>query len=159
MLRQKSKCLVANYHFSIDGLALVAATAKTVIELGSGSADRVKIKEWWVEFDGVTSSAVPGKVEVGRFSAAVTTATTGTPSKDDPADGTAGAVVKHSTTVEGAGTAEAGIDIHRISPNGGGYTYPAPLGDEYTLALSTFWRIRCTFAAGVNVTAGVKWSE
>jgi hypothetical protein len=149
---------MAQYQFSIDGLALVAATAKTAIELGSAATDRAKIVEWWVEYDGVTATAIPVKVEVGRFSAAVTTATTGTPSKLDPADGTAATVVKHSTTTEGAGTAEAGLAIHRIHPQGG-LLRQAPLGREEALAVSTFWRVRCTAAAAVNVTVGVIWEE
>ena len=149
---------MALYTFTIDGLALVAATAKSVIELGTAATDRARIVSWWVEFDGVSSSAVPVKVEIGRFSAAVTTATTGTPSKYDPADGAAASIVKHSTTVEGAGTAEAGLEIHRISPTSG-LLVQYPLGRELLLAVSTFFRIRCTAAAGVNVTAGITWED
>jgi hypothetical protein len=144
---------MALYTFSIDALALVAATAKTVIEIATSATDRNKIVGWWIEFDGATSSAVPVKVEVGRFSAAVTTATTATESKLDAAEGAPSAVVKHSTAVEGAGTAEAGIETHRIHPQGG-LVIQYPLGREPVLAVSTFWRIRCTAAAGVNVTAG-----
>jgi len=149
---------MALYTFSIDGLALVAATAKSVLELGTSSTDRAKIVSWWVEFDGATATAVPVKIEVGRFSAAVTTATTGTASKGDPADGANATVVKHSTTTEGAGTAEAGLEIHRIHPQSG-IIIQYPLGRETVLAVSTFWRVRCTAAAGVNVTGGVIWEE
>lgn len=149
---------MALYTFSIDALALVAATAKSVLELGTAASDRARLVSWWVEFDGATSTAVPVKVEVGRFSAAVTTATTGTPSKYDAAEGTATATVKHSTTTEGAGTAEAGLEIHRVHPQSG-ILIQYPLGRELVLAVSTFWRIRCTAAAGVNVAAGVTWEE
>lgn len=149
---------MALYTFTIDGLALVAATAKSVLEIGAGAADRIKIVSWWVEFDGATSTAVPVKVEVGRFSAAVTTATTATEGKLDNAEGAPGAVVKHSTTTEGAGTAESGIETHRIHPQGG-LVIQYPLGREVVLAVSTFWRIRCTAPAGVNVTAGYTREE
>jgi len=149
---------MALYTFTVDALALVAATAKTAIELGTPASDRARIVAWWVEFDGVSATAVPVKVDVGRFSVAATTATTGTAGKYDPADGTAAAVVKHSTTVEGAGTAEAGQEMHRISPTSG-LLVQYPLGRELALAVSTFWRIRCTAAAGVNVTAGIVWEE
>lgn len=149
---------MAQYQFTIDGLALVAATAKSVLELTVPATDRAKIISWWAEFDGVTASAVPVKIEVGRFSAAVTTATTGTAGKIDPAEGTPAVVVKHSTSTEGAGTAEAGIEIHRVSPTSG-LIIQAPLGRELLMALSTFWRMRITAAAGVNVTAGVVWEE
>lgn len=149
---------MALYSIHIDALALVAATAKTVLELGSTATDRVKIKEWWVDFDGVTASAIPVKVEVQRFSAAVTTATTlaGDPLQGDPV---ATAVAKHSTTVEGAGAATAGSGwIKRIPPTSG-FHYVAVEGRELLLPISAFFRIRCTAAANVNVAAGIVWEE
>lgn len=149
---------MALYQFSIDANALAAATAETVLELGTAASDRAKIVSWWVEFDGVSGSAVPVKVEVGRFSAAVTTATTGTAGKFDPADGAPASTVKHTVTAEGAGAAEAGLEIHRVHPQGG-MLVQYPLGRELTLAVSTFFRIRVTAAAVVNVTAGIIWEE
>lgn len=148
---------MALYFLSVDAIALVAATAKSVLELGTPATDRAKIKEFWIDFDGVTATAVPVKVEIGRFSAAVTTATTLAGAKLDPADGTAAVVAKHSTTVEGAGTA-SDVLIRRIPPTSG-YHYVAPLGQELTLAVSTFYRIRITAAAGVNVAFGCIWEE
>jgi hypothetical protein len=145
------------YVNSVDNLALAAATAKSVLEVGSSSTVRVKIKEWWVEFDGVSGTAVPVKVEVGRFSAGVTTATTAS-EKFDPADGANAATAKHSTTTEGAGTASTTIMTHRVSPTSG-YHYIAPLGQELVLAVSTFWRMRLTAAAIVNCAVGVVWEE
>lgn len=149
---------MALYTFSISNVALAAAVAKSVLELGTAASDRARIVSWWVEFDGISSSAVPVDVEVGRFSAAVTTATTGTPSKLDPAEGAGATVVKHSTTAEGAGTIEAGSELHHVHPQGG-LLVQYPLGREPVLAVSTFWRIRLTAAAGVNVTVGVTWEE
>lgn len=150
---------MALYSMSVDGIALVAATAKSIAELAIGAADRAKIVEWSVTFDGVTASAVPVKIEVGRFSAAVTTATTysGGPDKLDTGDGTAGTVAKHSTTTEGAGTADD-IIFYRVPPTGG-LVMQYPLGREWVMPVSTFWRIRCTAAAGVNVTFNVTWEE
>lgn len=148
---------MALYSMSVDGIALAAATAKSIAELGTAATDRAKIVEWWVEFDGVTSSAIPVKVEVGRFSAAVTTASTFTIDKFDTGDGTASVTAKHTTTVEGAGTADD-VAIHRVHPQGGIYVQ-YPLGREWVLAGSTFWRIRATAAAIVNVTFGVTWEE
>jgi len=148
---------MALYWVSVDAVALVASTAKSIFEIGTSASTRAKIVEWWVEFDGVSSSAVPVKIEVGRFSAAVTTATTITPFKYDPADGAAGSTTKHSTATEGAGTA-SDVEIHRVSPTTG-ILVQYPLGREITLAVSTFARIRCTAAANVNATFGVIWEE
>ena len=148
---------MALYSMSVDGIALVAATAKSIAELGTPATDRARIVEWSVTFDGVTSTAVPVKVEVGRFSAAVTTATTFTIDKIDPADGAASVVAKHSTSTEGAGTADDVMN-YRV-PATGGLVMQYPLGREFVMAVSTFWRIRCTAAAAVNVTFHVIWEE
>lgn len=147
---------MALYVVSVDAVALAAATAKSVLELATPASDRAKIKEWWVDFDGVSGSAVPVKVEVGRFSAGVTTATSAS-EKLDPADGTPSVTAKHSTTVEGAGTADD-IIFRRIPPTSG-FHYIAPLGQEFVLAVSSFWRMRLTAAAIVNATVGVVWEE
>jgi len=135
---------------------LSAATAKSVLELGTSSSVRIMIKEWWVTFDGTSSTATPVKVEVGRFSAAVTTATSAS-EKMDLADGTPATTAKHSTSTEGAGTADD-IMFFRVPPTSG-YHYIAPLGQELVMAVSTFWRMRLTAAATVNATFGVIWEE
>lgn len=148
---------MALFSMQVNNIALVAATAKTIAELGSSAAVRVKIKQWSVEFDGTSSTAVPVKVEVQKASAAVTTATTFTAEKHDAADGAAATVAKHSTTAEGAGTLNGG-EIHVVPPTGG-LVMQYPLGGEVVMALSTFWRIRCTAPANVNVTFTVIWEE
>lgn len=146
------------YVASVDAVALVAATAKSVLEIATPATMDLRIVEWWVDFDGVSASAVPVKVEVGRFSAAVTTATTITPSKfTNTAAPASVSTTKHSTTAEGAGTA-TDVIIKRISPTSG-FHYVAPLGRELYLPLSGFYRIRLTAAAIVNATVGVIWEE
>ncbi len=146
------------YSVVIDANPLAAATAETVLELASSATDRANIKEWWVDFDGTTSTAVPVKVEIGRASAAVTTATTATAEKADAGQGATSIVAKHTVTAEGAGTMTP-YWVKRIHPQGGSFHYQAVLGNELTLALSTFFRIRVTAAAAVNVTAGIIWEE
>jgi hypothetical protein len=146
------------YIASVDAIALVAATAKSVLEIATPSTADIRIVEWWVDFDGVSASAVPVKVEVGRFSAAVTTATTLTPGKyTNTAAPASGNTTKHSTTAEGAGTA-SDVIIKRISPTSG-FHYVAPLGRELYVPVSGFWRMRLTAPAGVNATVGVIWEE
>jgi hypothetical protein len=94
---------------------LLAATAKTCIELGTAAGSRIAIIAWWAEFDGVTSTAVPVKIEAQRASVAVTTATTVTAEKFDAADGGPITTAKHTTTTEGAGPLTGG-EIHRCHP-------------------------------------------
>lgn len=145
------------YFASVDAIALTAATAKSVFELATPSTTRARITEWWVEFDGVTPTNTPVKVEVGRFSAAVTTATGVTPSKYEPGDPASLMTAKHTATAEGAGTA-SDVFLHRVSPTSGLYVQ-YPLGRELVLAVSTFFRIRCTAAQAVNASFGVSWEE
>jgi len=149
--------MAQSYFVSVDAVALGAATAKSIFELGTGANNRVKIFEWWVAFDGTNASAVPGLVEVGRFSAAITTGTSVTPSKYDTGDGASSTTCKHTSTSEGAGTA---VDVfkQRVPPTAGLYIQ-YPLGRELILAVSSFFRIRCTYAAAVNVTFGCSWEE
>lgn len=145
------------YGVSVDQVALVAATAKTAIELTTLATKGLAPVMWWVEFDGVSASALPVKIEVGIFSAAVTTATTVTPFNLNGGDRGAASIAtaKHSTTVEGAGTATY-VETHRVSPTSG-ILVQEPLGNEVVVGASSFWRIRLTAAANVNVTCGVRW--
>lgn len=144
---------------SVDAIALSAGTAKTILELATAAGSTCIPVAWWVEFDGTTATNTPVKVEFGRFSAAVTTATTITPSKLNYGGNSIAsqATVKHSTTTEGAGTA-SDVEIHRVSPTSGLYIQE-PLGREWSFGASQFLRIRCTAAQAVNVTFGIKWEE
>lgn len=147
------------YSVTVDQIALVAATAKSIFELNTAAQVPAKIVEWWVDFDGVTSTAIPVLVRAAPYSAAVTTATTQAGTAWQPGQGTPASVTKHSTTVEGAGTVTTAAGwAKRIHPQSG-FHYQAPLGREYAIAINTFWRIVCTAAANVNVSFGVIWEE
>jgi hypothetical protein len=144
---------------STDAIALTAAV-KTILEIATPATTGILIIGWWVEFDGVTAANVPVKVEVGRFSAVTTTMTnTMTPSKMGfGANAIASqCTVKNTATAEGAGTFSDG-EIHRIPPTSGIYIQ-YPLGREWTVPASSFFRIRVTPGAAVNVTYGVQWAE
>lgn len=145
---------------SADGIALTAATAKTILELKTTSTCDIVIRKWWVEFDGTSSTATPVKIEVGRFSTATTTnGTSPTPTKLNYGGNSIASNVTagYNTTTEGAGTA-SDVEIHRVPPTGGLYIEYS-LGTEWVLGASGFWRIRCTAAAGVNATFGIVWEE
>jgi hypothetical protein len=147
------------YSVSVDAIALVAATAKTIFELATPATTGIVPLHWWVEFDGVTAANPPVKVEIGRFTAAVTTASTITPAKVNFGNNglASQCTCKQGATAEGAGTA-TDVEIHRISPTSG-LIFPESLGMEWSLGASAFWRIRCTAAQAVNVTFGFRWTE
>jgi len=152
------------YSLSADGVALVAATAKTIVEIKTPASTGLVPVLWWVEFDGTTATNTPVKVEVGRFSAAVTTMLNAgvTPARVNDGNralasqstcGTGGA----TTNTEGAGTA-TDVEIHRVPPTSG-LVWQENLGMEWVQGASGFWRIRCTAAQAVNVTFGIRWTE
>lgn len=147
------------YGVSFDSTALAAATAKTVLELATPATSGLTPVMWWVEFDGVSAAAVPVKVEIGVFTAAVTTATTITPYALNAGDrGRASTVTaKTATTVEGAGTPTY-VEVHRVSPTAG-IVLQEPLGNEWSIGVSSFLRIRLTAAAAVNATGGIRYQE
>lgn len=148
------------YSTSADQIALVAATAKSVIEIRTAATTGIVPVFWWVEFDGVTASNTPVKVEVGRFSLSTgATTTSATPSKVNYGmNGLASqSTVFTNCNAEGAGTA-VDVAVHRVSPTAG-MVLQEPLGMEWVVGASAFWRIRLTAAQAVNATCGVRWNE
>lgn len=147
------------YVASVDAIALAAGVAKTVLEVATPATTGIVPTRWWVEFDGVSAAAVPVKVEVGRFSAAVTTATAITPSRKNFGNASLASqcTVKHSATAEGAGT-PTDVEIHRVPPTSGLFVQEV-LGMEWSMGASGFWRIRCTAPAAVNACIGFEWTE
>lgn len=153
------------YSLCSDAIALTGGTAKTVLEIKTPASTGMVPLLWWVEFDGTTATNAPVKVEVGRFSAAVTTmASAGvTPSRVN--DGNRALVSQSvcgtgfvgSAQTEGAGTA-TDVEIHRVPPTSG-LVFAENLGMEWVLGASAFWRIRLTAAQAVNATVGVRWTE
>lgn len=143
------------YRITVDAVALAAATAKTVLELATPSTRQAKIRRWWVNFDGVSASAVPGRVQLLRKTATIT-GTALTPRPKDPGIPAALCTAKHTATAEGT---DGNIDEeHRVPPTSG-YDYTYALGEEPILQVSEFIAIKCTFAAAVNVTAGIEFEE
>jgi hypothetical protein len=139
--------------------ALVAATAKTAIELATGSG----ISNFWVAFDvtfdGTTASAVPALVEI------ITTTATGT--------GTAitfAAAHRYnvSATYNPVSTAKVNLSVEgstptviaawRVPPTGG-FSYQWPLGREFGMPISSFKGIRITAAAVVNYVVNLTFGE
>lgn len=143
------------YSITINDVALAAATAKTILELASPSTRKAKIRRWWVNFDGVTASAVPGRVQLIKKTATIT-GTALTPRPKDPDMPAALCTAKHTATGEGT---DGNIhEEHRIPPTSG-YDYTYALGEEPELDISDFIAIKCNFAAVVNVSAGIEFEE
>lgn len=144
---------------TVDNIALAAAgTAKTLLELATASTARAKLISWWVEFQGVSASAKPVKVELMRATATIT-GTGVTETKFDDFAPTPLAQAIHTATAEG--TPGDLLESHRIHPQSG-IVRDYPLGREVGVPVSGFVRIRCTQDSGetvVNAAVGMLWEE
>jgi len=141
------------YTATADAVPLVAATAKTVMQLTAPATTRARIRELQICFDGVTASNPPGLVEILTQTTAGT-ATVATPAPADPAAPASLITASRNATVEP--TAGTVLQSWRISPNGGVLLIPFPTWEEQlVLAASGRIGVRCTFAQAVNVNVSL----
>jgi hypothetical protein len=142
--------------FSVTQASISTGTAlKTLMELATASTARATLISWWVEFDGVSSTAVPIKVELARATAAITgTAVTEVKYKDWAPTPLAQAL--HTATAEG--TVGDILEKHFVHPQSG-LLIQYPLGREPEVPVSGFIRVQVTAAASVNACVGMVWEE
>lgn len=143
---------MARYTAVTPEVALVAATAKTVLEITAGSTLTLDVSEWWIEFDGVSGTGQPVVVEILRKTAAATTSSLTPRSKDQQADVLATA----GYNATGEGTAGDVLYRFNIHPQGGKHVM-FPLGDEIVVQKSGILAIKATAPDAVNAIAGFGW--
>ena len=144
------------YSVTTEGaVALVAATAKSILGAKAHANSGLQVKGFLVAFDGVTASAVPVLVEL-----CYSTWATNPPETNSTAVGerqTYGRVIAAGFTGAkdwtGEPTVLTVIKEMLLSPNGGVISYQYPLGQEPDCALAEGFVIRCNAPAGVNVRA------
>ena len=147
--------MAAQFTITTGKTALVAATAKTVIE---GSSTANVPPEWIgfdITFDGVTATNTPVLIEFMTFST-TGTGTTYTPKKSGQSVGTAASTWKINDTVE-PGTPVV-IFGWQWSPTSG-IAYQWPLGRELFHPISTIQAVRVTAAQVVNYLANLYIEE
>ncbi len=134
-----------------DGeVALVAATAKTVLQLLAPTNQRIAIRGYAVSFDGIAGNAEPVIVEVLRQTTAGTM-TAGVKVKDD----SFGSETIQTTVTKNATAEPTASDVIRqdnIHPQTGVEFRFAP-DEELVVAGAGRLAIRCTAPAAVNVLA------
>jgi hypothetical protein len=136
-------------------VALVAATAKTVLSVIAPAQFGVDLTKIRVGLDGVTASAIPVVVELVYF----TTDGTGTGGTVNQVYGrsvTPGFTSKYNYSVEPTGGTS--LDRWTLTPNGGLVIYDFPLGSTPDTAVSQLLALRFTAPAAVNVNAAM-WCE
>jgi hypothetical protein len=141
-------------------VALVAATAKSILGVNAPAQFGVDLTKYRVSFDGVTASAVPVLVEL-CYSTFATNAP-GTASTSRTVQQVYGRSITAGFVAASAWTSEPTVltvlDQWTLTPNGGLVIYDIPLGTTPDSAVSNGFVIRCTAPAGVNVTADM-WFE
>jgi hypothetical protein len=137
-------------------IALVAATAKTILQLVAPANHRLKIIGWGVFFDGTNPNAEPVQVRLLRQTTAGT-ATAVTPKKNDNSisETIQSAGQKNATAEPTAGDVLKALEVH---PQGG-YEEQLPFGLEYIMGGSGRLGIECNAPAGVNVRGFIRFEE
>lgn len=152
----------SGYGTSTEGaVALVAATAKSIIGVRAGTAFGIDLKHFAVSFDGVTASAVPVLIEVCY--ATFATNAPGTASTSTTIDNRYGRASASGCTAAKAWTTEptvlTGLGEFLLDPNKGVVFYDWPLGESPDTDLNHGYVIRCNAPAAVNVRAAVRFER
>lgn len=144
-------------------VALVAATAKTVLQIATPSTTDIRLIGWGVSFDGASGTAVPVICQLFQADVAATVTAL---SPDlwghdlSPASlcvsGTSAS--GYNASVEGTITAVRSFDQQHVHPQAG-YGVIWPFERQVRIPVSKFVRIRCTAPAGVNVIPWILWDE
>ena len=137
-------------------VALVAATAKTVVACLGSSTDTLSLVRWSVSFDGVTATAVPALVEVGIITA-LGTSTAFTPAQLTGPTLASSATAGYNHTVEP--TFSRIIDATYVPVTMGVMRDWVPLGEEPVTTISQGFAIRITAPAAVNCLASILFAE
>jgi len=140
-----------------EDVALVAATAKTVLELNTAAGDEDVLTEVSVSFDGQTSGAQPVLVEL-IFANTPGTGTAVTPVKlDRRSSQTISTTAKSNDTVEPTGSVTV-AKAWRIHPQSG-QLVQYPLGREIWMKQSDVFGVRITAPAAVKATVSLEFEE
>lgn len=128
-------------------VALLAATAKTVLMVTAPANHRLKLLGWGISFDGVAASNEPVTVELMRaITAGTSTAVTPT-KKDDSIAETLQSTSGANFTVEP--TLTDVLDTKLVHPQTG-YEKYFPFGSEMIIGGGDRLVIRCTAPQAVN---------
>jgi hypothetical protein len=137
-------------------VALVAATAKTVLQISAPTNIPLKLKSWGVSFDGTATTNEPVVVRLLRQTTAGTMTSLTLVKADSDRTGTIQTTATHSASAEPtAGDVLDRMDIH---PQGG-YVYVYAPDDCDIIPANTRLGIECTAPQAVNVIAKMRFEE
>ena len=136
------------------------STVKSVVGVKAHANSGLILKGAWVCMQGTSATAEPGLIELGYCTFATnspgTNSTTETPVQGSGRVLTAGFTGARAWSTEP--TVITVLEALFMHPQAG-LVYQIPLGDEYDTALAEGFVIRCTFAAAVDIRAGMRVSR
>lgn len=147
--------MTVQYVITTGATALVAATAKTMIEVTTNANVPCEWIGVDIMFDGVTATAIPVRVDFCTY-AATGTGTTYTPKRAGQAVGTAQSTSKINDSAE---PTTPTILFSWYVPPTSGMWYQFPLGRELFHNVSTIQGIRLTAPAVVNAIVNLTIEE
>lgn len=138
------------------GVALTAATAKSVVAVMGSAADTLALIKAKVTFSSATATDAPAIVEIGVITAAGTT-TAFTPVQWSGSTLASSATAGYNATVEP--TYSRIIDSQYVPVFNGLYEFWVPLGFEPQVAPSNGFAIRVTSPAAATCLASILYGE
>lgn len=138
------------YSIQNGGVTTTAAATKSLL-LVNPATDRIKVVEWGVSFDNVSTNAEPVLIEIYRTNSLGSPAGTSTltPLPLDPADATASATALYNLSTEP--TSVYVLGTYYVAPNAGLLVIQYPLGREIVCgAAGARFGIRYTTVTGVT---------
>ena len=136
-------------------IALVGATAKTVLQLTAPANQRLKILGFGVFFDGIVATAEPVEIRVLRQTTAGT-ATSVTPRMISAGSETLQATANKNASAEP--TAGDELDVLQVHPQSG-YEVMFPPGQELIIPGGGRIGIEVTAPVAVNCNAKMRYEE
>jgi hypothetical protein len=137
-------------------VALVAATAKTVLSVLGTANDTIGLKRVRVSFNSVTATDAPATVEVGIIST-LGTVTSFTPVQNTGRVLASSASAGYNATVEP--TYQRVIDAMYVPLQQGLFEWWYPLGDEMQADVSQGFGLRITAPVTASVLASILYAE
>ena len=137
-------------------VALVAATAKTVLQVVAPANQRVLVKNFHISFDGVSATAEPVVVQLRRQTTAGTmSAATPRKKDDDIATAIQSTGLKNATVEPTDGDILKEIEVHPQA----GYESEKELMQEWIIGGGDRIAIKATAPAAVNCVASMECEE
>lgn len=147
-----------------DVVEVATGTAlKTLLQVGVPSTTDIRIHGWGVSFDGVSSTAEPGRCALIDAAVAATAGTSLTPEKWESDDAQAslcvgGTALTAYNMTEPTHTAVRYIDAEEVHPQTG-YSVWFPEARHPRVKPSKFLAVRVLFTATVNALPWIVWEE